>query len=86
MMAKRKPDDDLDTTTSFADMNVDGFKWYNPKAKKQKQDDLKKVKTKVTRKEYWAMVRGAFAAIAPFILISIIMFSLVFLLAYFWLK
>ena len=34
-MAKKKPDDDLDTTTSFADMNVDGFKWYNPNAKKQ---------------------------------------------------
>ena len=84
-MAKKKPDD-LDMTTSFADMNVDGFKWYNPKAKKQSKDDLKKVKTKVTRKEYWAMVRGAFAAIAPFILISIVMISLVFLLAYFWLK
>ena len=86
MMANRKPDDELDTTTSFADMNVDGFKWYNPKAKKQQQSDLKKVKTKVTRKEYWAMVRGAFAAIAPFILISIIMFTLVFVAAYFWLK
>ena len=82
-MAKKKPDD-LDMTTSFADMNVDGFKWYNPKAKKQ--SDMKKVKTKVTRKEYWAMVRGAFAAIAPFILISVVVFSLVFLLGYFWLK
>ncbi len=86
-MAKKRSDNDLDMTTSFADMNVDGFKWYNPKAKKRSnQDDLKKVKTKVTRKEYWAMVRGAFAAIAPFILISIVVFSLVFLLAYFWLK
>lgn len=83
-MARKKPDDDLDMTTSFADMNVDGFKWYNPKAKKQ--SDMKKVKTKVTRKEYWAMVRGAFAAIAPFIIISVVIFGLVFLLAYFWLK
>ena len=86
MMANRRPDDDLDTTTSFADMNVDGFKWYNPKAKQKKQGEMKKVKTKVSRKEYWAMVRGAFAAIAPFILISILMFGLVFLLAYFWVK
>ena len=85
-MANRRSDDDLDTTTSFADMNVDGFKWYNPKAKQNKQSDMKKVKTKVSRKEYWAMVKGAFAAIAPFILISIVMFGLVFLLAYFWLK
>ena len=86
MMANKRSDDDLDTTTSFADMNVDGFKWYNPKAKQQKQSDMKKVKTKVSRKEYWAMVRGAFAAIAPFILISVVTLSLVFLLAYFWLK
>ncbi|MDE7082793.1 MAG: hypothetical protein K2O89_03725 [Clostridia bacterium] len=83
-MAKKRSDDDLDMTTSFADMNVDGFKWYNPNAKKQ--SDMKKTKTKVTRKEYWAMVRGAFAAIAPFIIVSVLMFSLVFLLAYFWLK
>ncbi|MDE5666698.1 MAG: hypothetical protein K2I29_00460 [Clostridia bacterium] len=83
-MAKKKPDDDLDTTTSFADMNVDGFKWYNPNAKKQ--DESRKNRQKVSRKEYWAMVRGAFAAIAPFIIISVLMFSFVFLLAYFWLK
>ncbi len=83
-MAKKKPDDDLDMTTSFADMNVDGFKWYDPKAKKQ--STMKKTKTKISRKEYWAMVRGAFAALAPFILISLVVFGLVFLLAYFWLK
>ena len=83
-MAKKKPDDDLDMTTSFADMNVDGFKWHNPNAKKQ--SNMKKVKTRVSRKEYWAMVRGAFAAIAPFIIISVVVFSLLFLLAYFWLK
>ena len=50
-MAKKKPDDDLDMTTSFADMNVDGFKWYNPKAKKQ--NDMKKVKTKVKKIIIW---------------------------------
>lgn len=83
-MAKKKPDDELDTTTSFADMNVEGFRWYNPSAKKNK--DMKKVKTKVTGKEYRAMVWGAFKAIAPFILISIVVFSLLILLAYFWLK
>ncbi len=48
-MAKKKPDEELDTTTSFADMNVEGFRWYNPSAKKNK--DMKKVKTKVTGKE-----------------------------------
>lgn len=83
-MARKKPDDDLDMETSFADMNVDGFKWYNPKAKKR--SNMKKVKTRISRKEYWAMVRGAFAAIAPFIIVAIVVFSLVFLLAYLWVK
>lgn len=83
-MSKKKSDDELDTTTSFADMNVDGFKWYDPNAKKR--SNMRKVKTKISRKEYWAMVRGAFAAIAPFIIVAVIAFGLVFLLAYFWLK
>lgn len=56
-MAKKKLDEELDTTTSFADMNVEGFRWYNPSAKKNK--DMKKVKTKVTGKEYRAMVWGS---------------------------
>ena len=83
-MPKKKSDDELDTTTSFADMNVDGFKWYNPNAKKR--SNMRKVKTKISRKEYWAMVRGAFAAIAPFIIVSVLVFTLLFLIAYFWLK
>ena len=82
-MAKKRREDDLDTTTSFANMNVDGFRWYDPKRKDEKKP---RQKTKVSRKEYWAMVKGAFLAIGPFILISIVVFSLLFLLAYFWLK
>lgn len=82
-MAKKKRDDDLDTTTSFADMNVDGFRWYDPHMRK---DGKKKNKTKVTRKEYWAMVKGAFLAIGPYILGAILVFGLMILLAYFWLS
>ena len=82
-MAKKRPDD-LDTTTSFADMNVEGFRWYDPSAKKNK--DMRKVKTRVTRKEYWAMVRGAFKAMLPFMLVILVVFGLMFLLTYLWLK
>ena len=83
-MAKKRPDDDLDTTTSFADMNVEGFRWYDPAAKKNK--DMRKVKTRVTRKEYWAMVRGAFKSMLPFMLVILVVFGLMFLLTYLWLK
>ena len=59
-MAKKKREEDFDTETTFADMNVDGFRWYNPNKSKSKHAPVK-----VTRKEYWAMVKGAFLAMLP---------------------
>ena len=34
-MSRKNKDDELDTQTTFADMNIEGFKWYDP-SKKQK--------------------------------------------------
>ncbi len=82
MRKNNKKKDDLDTETSFADMNVDGFSWYDPHAKKRKN----KEKIKLTRKEYWAMVAGAFQAMLPMILCIAAAMLIVFLLAYLWLK
>ena len=79
---KKKPDD-LDTETTFADMNIDGFKWYDPSKKKK---GMKKVKTTVSRKEYWAMVRGAFVAVLPVIIGIAVIFGILFLIAYIWLS
>lgn len=81
-MAKKKPDD-LDTETTFANMNVDGFRWYN---KNKKEDVENKDKIKLSRKEYWAMVKGAFLAIAPFIIGIGLFFGIIYVLCYFWLK
>ena len=55
MSRKNKKDDGLDTETTIVDMNVEGFKWYNPTVKKQKQpsDQPKTVRHSVSRKEYW---------------------------------
>lgn len=78
---KKKPDD-LDTETTFADMNVEGFKWYDPSKKKR---GMKNVKNKVTRKEYWAMVRGAFLAVLPVLVGVAAIFGALYLLAYLWL-
>ena len=80
-MAKKKPDD-LDTETTFVDMNVDGFRWYDPSRKKKQ--DLHKVKNKVSRKEYWAMVKGAFLAILPLVLGFILVFSIIYILVWLW--
>ena len=75
----RKPE--LDTETSFADMNVEGFRWYNPRKKKGKTD-----KVQLSRKEYWAMVRGAFSAMLPLIGCMLVAGALIVALAILWLN
>lgn len=80
-MAKKKRKDDLDTETTFANMNVEGFSWYNPKKNTQRQSV-----GKVTKKEYWAMVKGAFAAMLPMFACILIGGLFVVLLAYLWLR
>lgn len=78
---KKKERVELDTETTFADMNVEGFTWYDPNRKKRNGKGVK-----LTRKEYWAMVRGAFEAMLPMFLCIIAGALLIFLLAYLWLK
>ena len=80
-MSKKKEPENLDTETSFADMNVEGFRWYDPHKKKGKAE-----KISVSRKEYRAMVRGAFAAMLPFFGCLLVGFALVVLLVILWLK
>lgn len=80
MDREKKKKDDLDTETTFADMNVEGFKWYNPNAKKGKNF------TKPTKKEYRAMVKGMLLAMLPMIMCVLLAFAIVFLLAFIWLK
>ena len=77
MCRKRKKEDNLDTETTFADMNVEGFRWYNPEKKSGK-----KQRQKVSKKEYWDMVKGAFAAYAPMFIIIILVFLLMYGIAY----
>ncbi len=81
MPKRNKKRDDLDTETTFADMNVEGFSWYDPHLKK---GNKQKRREKVSRKEYWRMVRGAFAAYAPVFLIVILVFAIMGLIAYLW--
>lgn len=83
MSKKNRKDDDLDTETTFVDMNVDGFRWYDPTRKK---DGKPQKQPKVSRKEYWKMVRAAFAAYLPYFVILICAFGIMVAIAYLWLK
>ena len=79
---KKQKYDDLDTETTFADMNIEGFRWYDPSRKK---NGGKVDRIKLTRKEYWSMVGGALLAYLPMILCVIGAFGLVIGLMYLWL-
>ena len=78
-MAKNKKDE-FDPETTFADMNVEGFSWYNPARKRKGNQPVS-----VTRKEYWAMVKGLFLAMLPALACIVLAFLVVFGLWYLWL-
>lgn len=80
-MAKKEKQE-LDTETTFADMNVEGFRWYNPNKKKSSGQPV----GKVSKKEYWAMVKGAFAAMLPMFACILVGGLIMVLLAFLWLK
>lgn len=84
-MAKKEKEE-LDTETTIVDMNVDGFRWYNPDKKKNKNGERRNEPIKLTRKEKRAMLKGAFLAILPFVACVALAFGIVFLLAYLWLS
>lgn len=86
MAKKKKTKIELDTETTIADMNIEGFKWYDPSKKNQSASSKKQEPIKLTPKERRAMIRGAFMAIGPVIAVVILAFVLVFAVALLWLK
>lgn len=81
MAKKRRKIDNLDTETTFAEMNVEGFSWYDPNRGKRKAQQ-----TQLTKKEERALMRGAVRAMLPMIICILSGMLLMFLLAYLWLK
>ena len=79
---KAKKKDDLDMETTVANMNIEGFSWYDPSIK----DGSKKSKPKLTKKEQRAMIVGAYKAMLPMLVCIGVGCLLMFLLAYLWLK
>ena len=83
----KKPKSELDTTTTFANMNVEGFKWYDPTLEKRMKDrDMGIVHPTVTRREYFRLVFGAYRALWPVILSVVLIFGAIVGIAYLWLS
>ena len=77
-MSKKKKEEFVDDGHTIYNMNVDGFKWHDKNRDKKNQVYL-------NRKEKWAMIRAAFSAYFPQLLIVLAGFGLAILLLYFWL-
>ena len=87
MSKNKKPKRELDTTTTFANMNVEGFKWYDPTLEKRIKEKEKGIAhPKVSKKEYFQLVRGAYAALWPVILGVVAIFGVLVGIAYLWLS
>lgn len=68
-------------------MNVEGFKWYDPTLEKRiKQKEQGTVHQKVTLKEYFQLVRAAYAAMIPVILVILAIFGTLVGIAYLWMS
>ena len=82
-MSKKKDEkqDELDTETTFADMNVDGFKWYDPAKKTGRTMNG----VKLTRREKWAIFKAAVSTLWPLFLFALVLFGVLYLACYLWL-
>ena len=83
-MAKKKREKPhvYDDGHTIVDMNVEGMPWYNPTRTERKKND----KDKPTFKERMAMIFGAYRALLPFVLATLLAFALVAVLMYLWLS
>ena len=87
MSKKAKKRRELDTTTTFANMNIEGFKWYDPTLEKRKKEQEKGIAhPKVSKKEYFQLVRGAYRALLPILLGIVAIFGTLVAIAYLWLS
>ena len=82
---KKKQKPAFDTETTFVNMNVEGFKWYDPTLEKRLKQQKSVVPQKISRKEYWQMVRGAFSAFLPYFLGIVLVFGTMVAIGYLWL-
>ena len=86
MSKKNENKPELDMETTIVDMNVEGFSWYDPKKKNAPKTEPKTEPVQLTKKEYRALIRGAYRAMLPIIGCILAGALFVILLAYIWLQ
>jgi len=74
----KKKNDFVDDGSTIADMNVEGFRWYQSKKTRELRKNL--VEVDLSPKERRAIVKGAFLAFLPVFLIIVGSFIAAYLL------
>ena len=77
-MKKKTKKEYYDDGHTIYNMDVDGFKWHDKKKKEASSN--------VDEKDRWALIKSAYKAFLPKLLIIILAFTLAIVLIYFWLK
>ncbi len=78
-MSKKRKEKYVDDGHTIYNMNIEGFKWYNPNH--DKKDELY-----IEKKEKWAIIKAAFSAYFPKLMLVLLSFGLAILLIYLWLS
>lgn len=73
-----------DDNQSYTNMNVEGMPFYEKEENFKNHKGIKKIK--VNKKERWAMVRAAYLAMLPRLLVTFACFGFVAFLLWLWLK
>ena len=74
----------IDDGRSIADMNIEGFSWYNKNSRKKQQNEITKLD--ISFKERKAMILGALSVILPMAGLIILLYAGAFLLLSLWLN
>ena len=79
MGKKKKKDEYIDDGHTVYNMDIEGFRWHDRKARNAN-------KTEISKKARRALIRSAYKSYLPPVLMILLGFSLAAVLLYFWLR
>lgn len=85
-MSKKDKQTFEDDCRTISNMNVEGMPGYDPHREKKEKTKKQMNELRISRKERWAMIWGAYKAYMPLLLAMLAGFGIVMALIAFWLS
>lgn len=85
-MCKKDKQTFEDDGRTISNMNVEGMPGYDPHREKKENTKKQMNELRISRKERWAMIWGAYKAYMPLLLAMLAGFGIVMALIAFWLS